>query len=180
MTDAPTARETADQVPGPDDVTAPSSKGFLSAQGEAAWDKPPHQTADHAELARLAEAAMPGPFATMGEILSGRDAFIYAFSPAVCSALLSEIAALRGERDGLRNRVSCLERLGGEQSTRVMKQATRAKDAERQRDELRKALDRQCDNMSFVLNRVELHAWHGKFEREVAEDRALIAKQGAD
>ncbi len=45
------------------------------------------------------------------------------------------MVALRGERDGLRNRVLCLERLGGDQSTRVMEQATRAKDAERQRDE---------------------------------------------
>lgn len=36
-------------------------------------------------------------------------------------------------------------------------------------------LRRQADNMAFVLNHVELHAWHEKFERELAEDRATLA-----
>ena len=107
------------------------------------------------------------------------------------AALLSEIAALRGERKGLKNRVSCLERLCGEQSTRVMEQATRAKDAERQRDELRKALEPfaaladkfgcwsvvevcapEPGNKSPVIQPLPLSA----FETAAA----LIANQGAD
>ena len=40
--------------------------------------------------------------------------------------------------------------------------------------ELEAALQRQCDNMAFILNRVDLHNWHDKFERELAEDRAAL------
>lgn len=42
--------------------------------------------------------------------------------------------------------------------------------------ELVEALDRQCDNMAFVLNRVDLHGFHGKFDRELAQDREVAAK----
>lgn len=102
------------------------------------------ETADHAELAR---ECIRGLQSIEDRVCEG-DPFrftggtIYFKSINALETLLSEIAALRGEKDGLKNRVSCLERLGGEQSTRVMEQATRAKDAERQRDELRKALER--------------------------------------
>lgn len=40
---------------------------------------------------------------------------------------------------------------------------------------LEAALTRQCDNMAFVLNRVDLHAWHKRFEYDVARDRAALA-----
>jgi len=70
------ASGSGDQIPGPDDVTAPSQMGFLSALGEAAWEQPPRtgsgdhvnhsgdatDMVDHAELARLAEAATKGPW----------------------------------------------------------------------------------------------------------------------
>lgn len=49
--------------------------------------------------------------------------FSAAANPAVVLELLSEI-------EGLKARIKCLEKLGGEQSLRVMEQATRAKDAE--------------------------------------------------
>lgn len=39
----------------------------------------------------------------------------------------------------------------------------------------REALARQLDNMSFILNRVDLHKLHDKFEQEMTEDRLLLA-----
>lgn len=154
--------------------------------GTLLYTHPAHPSADHAELTRLAEAAKTVRRDANGR-LDGDDAvrmwvaFHDAMSPGVCSALLSEIAALRGERDGLRNRVSCLERLGGEQSTRVMEQATRANDAERQRDELRKALEAARD----VLHKHYVD-FDGEPEDAVALGRAwaeterALANQGAD
>lgn len=44
----------------------------------------------------------------------------------------------------------------------------------RERDGLRQALKRQTDNMAFILNRVDLHRWHDKFEQEMTEDRAFL------
>jgi hypothetical protein len=50
---------------------------------------------------------------------------------------------------------------------------------------LREVSERQCDNISFMLERLELSdlpaAWRTKFEKELAEDRAAIlrAKGGA-
>lgn len=41
-------------------------------------------------------------------------------------------------------------------------------------DKLKEALDRQCDNMAFVLNRVDLHGFHDKFDAELTEDRKLL------
>lgn len=149
--------------------------------------------ADHAELlAKLANDMRKFEHHAVGSLRIDMDEVRKII--AACdshAALLSEIAALRGERDGLKNRVSCLERLGGEQSTRVMEQATRAKDAERQRDELRKALEPfaaladkfgcwsvvevcapEPGNTSPVIQPLPLSA----FETAAA----LIANQGAD
>lgn len=43
---------------------------------------------------------------------------------------------------------------------------------------LREALDRQCDNMAFVLNRVTLpDQWYCKFSNELEADRGLIINQ---
>lgn len=39
------------------------------------------------------------------------------------------------------------------------------------------ALRRQTDNMAFVLNRVDLHGFHEKFERELIEDRAALSQE---
>jgi predicted trehalose synthase len=36
------------------------------------------------------------------------------------------------------------------------------------------ALTRQCDNMAFALNRVDLRGWTDRFGQELAEDRAAI------
>lgn len=45
-------------------------------------------------------------------------------------------------------------------------------------DSLRSALDRQCDNMAFVINHVGLpDAWLTKFMRELDEDRAALSHQ---
>jgi len=102
------------------------------------------------------------------------------------AALLSEIAALRGERD---HNWPAVERLDLE--TRLAEQAGRATQAERQRDELRKALEPfaaladkfgcwsvvevcapEPGNTSPVIQPVPLSA----FETAAA----LIANQGAD
>lgn len=40
------------------------------------------------------------------------------------------------------------------------------------------ALRRQTDNMAFILNRVDLHGFQEKFERELAEDRAALTTKG--
>lgn len=40
---------------------------------------------------------------------------------------------------------------------------------------LEAALTRQCDNMAFVLNRVDLHGFHTKFSTELDADRAALA-----
>ncbi|WP_436357371.1 hypothetical protein [Brevundimonas sp. CEF1] len=76
------ASGSGDQIPGPDDVTAPSQMGFLSALGEAAWEQPPHTgSGDHAELAKR-----------LWDRLDDEDAFAAA---SALEALLAENAALR-------------------------------------------------------------------------------------
>lgn len=44
---------------------------------------------------------------------------------------------------------------------------------------LREALERQCDNMAFILNRAQTYDWYEKFCRELAEDRAALSKPNA-
>lgn len=86
---APTTRETADHI------------------GEANEKV----TADHAELARLAEAA--APYWHAANLACGGNPiavdlvapFVGAMSPAVCSALLAENAALRADRDRAKERM---------------------------------------------------------------------------
>lgn len=39
---------------------------------------------------------------------------------------------------------------------------------------LQRALIRQSENMAFILNRVDLHKWHGRFTLELEEDRKLL------
>lgn len=77
---------------------------------------------DHAELKRLADDATL-PFMSPGLAIYRQEAFRKAANPDVVLELLSEIEVLKA-------RIKCLEKLGGEQSLRVMEQATRAKDAE--------------------------------------------------
>jgi len=47
-------------------------------------------------------------------------------------------------------------------------------DAADEIDRLQRALIRQTENMAFVLNRVDLHKWHGRFASELEEDRKLL------
>ena len=117
------------------------------------------ETADHAELARLAEAATAGPWETspeafsprsfvipthhasddpaVGSVLSRQDAaFIAAANPAAVLALLSEIAALRSALD-----VCNTARLHWQEVV-VPALGDRATQAERQRDEAVRLLRR--------------------------------------
>jgi len=42
-------------------------------------------------------------------------------------------------------------------------------------ERLREALDRQCDNIAFILNRVDLpKTWFEKFDSELSEDRKAL------
>lgn len=108
---------------------------------------------DHAELARLAEAAKNEwpegkwfrdyelEYGERGQVDKVDAAFIAAANPAAVLALLAENAALR-------ERNECLERVSSEQSVRVMRQATRATEAERKLAEAREwigKLDCECD-----------------------------------
>lgn len=45
-----------------------------------------------------------------------------------------------------------------------------------ERDALAKALDRQCDNMAFIVNHVSLHAWYDKFKNELEQDRPALSR----
>lgn len=42
-------------------------------------------------------------------------------------------------------------------------------------ERLKTALERQCDNMAFVVNHVTLHGWYDKFKDELEEDRAALS-----
>ena len=45
-----------------------------------------------------------------------------------------------------------------------------------ERERLAKALDRQADNMAFVLNHAPVGKWYDKFTAELAEDRAALTQ----
>jgi hypothetical protein len=145
------------------------------------------ETADHAELKRLAEAAKAlwldeGWFdyrtLSLGFELDSEDAaFIAAANPARVLALLSEIAALRGE-------VAALDEMRG--VVRVV--TARATQAERQRGELRKALEPFADIGSRYRTgglRQDIESRAPSFMRLLdfkafRHADSLIANQGAD
>lgn len=52
--------------------------------------------------------------------------------------------------------------------------ADRAIAAEAKLSEMRSALERQCDNMAFIVNHASLYGWHDKFVRELEEDRRAL------
>lgn len=174
------------------------------------------ETADHAELVRLAEAATRGDWRAhittkrspeiytnvpppntpnpkiAGAILRKADArFIAAANPARVLSLLSEVAALRGALEEAEKDASSWSRCAGEVVTIGEGWKERFVRAERQRDELRKALEPfaaladkfgcwsvvevcapEPGNTSPVIQPVPLSA----FETAAA----LIANQGAD
>tara|TARA_R110002020_G_scaffold10785_4_gene40932 strand:+ start:1386 stop:1649 length:264 start_codon:yes stop_codon:yes gene_type:complete len=41
-------------------------------------------------------------------------------------------------------------------------------------DKFKTAFNRQCDNMSFVLNRLDLYHWSERFAKELEEDRQAL------
>jgi hypothetical protein len=44
-------------------------------------------------------------------------------------------------------------------------------------ERVREALDRQCDNMAFLLNNAALNVtWYEKFKGELAQDRAALTR----
>lgn len=56
--------------------------------------------------------------------------------------------------------------------------ALRAPQSQSSERDLARALERQCDNMAFLLNHTSLSdAWFLKFDRELKEDRAFLASR---
>lgn len=56
----------------------------------------------------------------------------------------------------------------------VMQRATAAR---AEHAEIVEALDRQCDNIAFILNHHQLpDQWNEKFTRELEKDRALLTR----
>lgn len=43
-------------------------------------------------------------------------------------------------------------------------------------ERLTKALDRQCANMAFILNHIDVKNWYDKFQKELEEDRNLYVQ----
>lgn len=182
-----------------------------SADGSPAMDRADmtttRETADHAELARLSEAATQGPWKACGtiyehmncevrggekgegqaiaQVWDGPNAFrdgqfIAAANPATVLALLSEIAALRGE-------VERLARINADHcsavNTYVISNARlddRATQAERQRDELRKAMPDLSSVIAWLNNGCEPK--HAVTELTIYKTRIdqALANQGAD
>ena len=139
------------------------------------------ETADHAELARLAEAATPDWDAET--ITENTVAYFGAFVPSVALALLSEIAALKGERDDLerhrdRLAITCQRRLDDWRDAQA-----KATQAERQRDELRKALERIADEAPYRSGYCQSDVEYGpalSADEMQAVARQALANQGAE
>lgn len=137
---------------------------------------------DHAELARLAEAAKRVRRDAIGR-LDGDDAhriwfaFVDAVSnPATVLGLLSEIAALKGERSFL------VEQKEGAEDA-IFDALTRATQAERQRDELRKALEpfaKLAEGISDVWTDDSIVFDSAKGRLTAGDFRQALANQGAD
>ena len=216
MTDAPTTRETADHA-----ERSPSIAEVV--EGEAR----PHVSADHAELARLAEAATQGPWDRMvgrGLVRAIRDdlavplfeplepysdplldaptcrvggkvvfransqaaresaairqavhnaAFIVAANPTTVLALLSEIAALRGDLTETRVAADLL----------VSSVRADLRQAERQRDKLRKALEEIADEAPYRSGYCQSDVEYGpalSADEMQAVARQALANQGAE
>lgn len=116
------------------------------------------ETADHAELARLAEIAMRGPLSgTRG----AETAYRAAANPATVLALLSEIAALR-------EALAAAQNADAENDAHLRSRATQA---ECQRDELREAL---------VQADLTIRSMPGTDQSDVEFIRQALANQGAE
>lgn len=152
---------------------------------------------DHAELARLAEARMaykPAPDTATSRAeeaaLASSDSarfrkldgdFRAAFTPAVCSTLLAEIAALRETADVSRADRKML-------SDMAVQNAARATEAERKLAEADKALElaairfdeiyeaAEVDNVAY-RNEATIHAINGLADVAQAEIRAFLSKE---
>lgn len=177
------------------------------------------ETADHAELARLAEAAKTVRRDANGR-LDGDDAvrmwvaFHDALSPATVLALLSEIAALRGERERLRNVASKSNEevcqslgkalgypwfkddqanfpgsteehgvcVGDHVAESIADEAARClTQAERQRDELRKALEFYAQPIWSIRGEFPEPSPHSEYRPDCGDTaRQALDNQGAD
>lgn len=104
---------------------------------------------------------------------------------------------LRRQNSAMRSLLATQEQIlaGLTEKGRQYQEAITTLDSERQANEiltaensafsaeveaLRAALNRQCDNMAFVLNKATLpDQWYSKFSNELEQDRALLNKESA-
>lgn len=175
-----TTRETADHAPDSGKmVQTPmhrdAAKATLALSGTA--DHADHigdatTMIDHAELARLAEAASE-TLTGSGWFFLGNDVgsrFINAMSPAVCFDLLSEIAALRGDLTVSRDDLDQLQ-------AHFRQRDREANQAERQRDELLNAWRDDGIDLEDFGRIVARLANHGAAPTPVKKERAWICPQ---
>lgn len=103
-------------------------------------------------------------------------AFIAAANPVTVLALLSEIAALRGERDDVCARLQIVVHDHAADIQRL-------RQAERQRDEAVGLLRKLTDRVKFTEGEGGRRSWSGisvEFVRAFDQARAFLANQGAD
>lgn len=141
------------------------------------------ETADHAELKRLAEAAKAlwldegwFDYRTLSlrfELDSEDAAFIAVANPARVLALLSEIAALRGERDDVCARLQVVVHDHAADTQRL-------RQAERQRDKLRAALERLASSEAFETPRVIDGPLAPEMRARMSYARQALVNQEAD
>lgn len=149
------------------------------------------ETADHAELARLAEAAKRVRRDSLGR-LDGLDAsrkwdaFIAAANPARVLSLMSEIAALRGALEEAEKDVSSWSRCAGEVVTIGENWKERFVQAEFQRDEA-VGLLRVADAAMANITAFDDEIWSviGSTNLSILKAnrtaiRAFLANQGAE
>lgn len=155
---APTPRETADHI------------------GEAI---------DHAELARRFEALAVE--ASAARNLDGAESMMVSIQTIYDlivnrNALLSEIAALRGERDRAKERMHTAIDKARDEEIAAQSAELRTTQAERQRDELRKAVLRAMKFVNLCVDAGEVQPEDAENPADLwgALNATLIANQGAD
>lgn len=144
---------------------------------------------DHIELRRLAEDATPGAYRTEHAQMTAADkAYVAALTPEVVLALLNENRHLRDIPAVSARAVN----LCGDPLTKVKADSLHLWCADRREHtclsgnaglafldaiaRLQKALARQCNNVAFVLNHVELYGMSDKLARDLEADRAILEK----
>lgn len=97
------------------------------------------------------------------------------FLPATVPHTAALIAEAAAELSRLRGRVAELELMNRSKVVSYRDEQTASLTAATEDNKrLRDALARQCDNMAFIINNVDILHWHDKFLAELEQDRAAL------